>query len=337
MKSFYLSVLVILASFSAISQQLEGNINFHTFADNREYAKSDRFSQTIFGARLSPEIGVLIDSTHRIRIGLNAFHEFGSPRFATKVDPVIYYQYQKQSWNFYMGVFPRVNLLDDYPRVVFNDTLTYYRPNVEGMMVKLNTGKGYQTVWIDWTSRQTDLARETFLFGLSGYFKSGIFFASHYAMMFHNAGPGINIPGDHIQDNGAAAIKLGVDLSDLTALDSLTFNTGGIMSFERTRSISDWKTPAGILLEMHAGYRKFGITNSLYLGEGHNLVYGDQFYTAKKYNRTDLSYTPIRYKNIEGKFTFSLHFLEGVIDNQQAFSLRYNIGGKKSVNRLSNY
>jgi len=232
-----------------------------------------------------------------------------------------------------MGAFPRHKLLDDYPRAIFNDTLTYFRPNVEGMLVKLNTGKGHQTVWIDWTSRQTDIDRETFLFGLSGSYKTGIFFTSHYAMMFHNAGPGISIPGDHIQDNGAAALKIGVDLSHLTVLDSLTFNTGGLISFERTRSVSDWETPAGLLLEMHAGYKQFGVTNSLYLGEGHHLIYGDQFYTTNTYNRTDLTYTPIRYRNIEGKFIFSFHFLEGEMDSQQAFSLRYNIGGSRSFNR----
>ncbi|NEU07511.1 hypothetical protein GZH53_04215 [Flavihumibacter sp. R14] len=334
MRIYYLTFLItFLSAFTSLAQQVEGNLNLHTFADNREYMKSNRYSQTIFGARLSPEIGLLVDSVHRLRVGFNALHEFGSSKFTAKIDPVIYYQYQKKSWDFYMGAFPRVKLLDDYPRAILNDTLTYYRPNVEGMLVKLNTGKGHETVWIDWTSRQTDVDRETFLFGLSGLYKNGLFFVSHYAMMFHNAGPGVSIPDDHIQDNGAAALKVGLDLSKLTMLDSLTINTGGLMSFERTRSVSDWETPAGLLLEMHAGYKQFGVTNSLYLGEGHHIIYGDQFYTAKEYNRTDLSYSPIRYKNIEGKFTFSFHFLEGEVDSQQAFSLRYNIGGAKSLPR----
>ncbi|HUH33263.1 MAG TPA: hypothetical protein VLZ28_04870 [Daejeonella sp.] len=331
MKTFYFTFLLFALCLSTMAQKIEGNINLHTFADNREYMKSNRFSQTIFGARFSPEVGLLVDSVHRIRIGFNAIHEFGSSEFTAKVDPVIYYQYQKNNWDFYMGAFPRLNLLDDYPRAIFQDTFSYYRPNVEGMLVKLNTRSGRQTVWIDWTSRQTDIDRETFLFGLSGYYKTGIFFTSHYAMMFHNAGPGISIPGDHIQDNGAAAIKLGVDLSGRTALDSLTINTGGLMSFERTRSIGDWQTPVGLLLELHAGYKRFGITNSLYLGEGHNLINGDKFYTAKQYNRTDISFVPIRYRNIEGKFTLSLHMLEGVTDSQQAFSLRYNLSGSKSL------
>lgn len=335
---YILTALIILTNLISVNaQQLEGNISLHGFADNREYAKSNRFSQTIFGTRFSPEIGLLLDSVHRIRVGFNALHEFGSPKFTAKIDPVIYYQYQKDKWDFYVGVFPRQNLLSDYPRIIFKDTLAYYRPNVEGMLVKYQTQHGNETIWIDWTSRQTDLDRETFLFGVSGKYKTGLFFTEHYAMMFHNAGPGINIPGDHIQDNGAAALKLGLDLSDRTFLDTLTLKLGGVMSFERTRSVTGWQTPRGYLLELHAGYKRFAITNSFYHGEGHRLIYGDQFYTAKTYNRADLIYTPIKFKNIEGQFVFSFHFLEGVMDNQQAFSLKYNISGSRSLKQNADH
>lgn len=315
------------------AQELEGNLNLHTFADNREYNKSERFSQTIFGVRFSPEVGLLLDSVHRIRFGFNALHEFGSPKFANKVAPVVYYEYQKQDWNFYMGVFPRHKLLSDFPRAVLTDTLSYYRPNVEGMLLKFENQNWRQLLFIDWTSRQTATDRENFIFGLSGRFKKGIFFASHYAMMLHNAGPAIDIPGDHIQDNGALAVKAGLDLSKRTFLDSLTLNVGGLMSFERTRTIGGWQTPKGLLLEMQMEYKRFGITNSFYTGEGHHINFGDQFYTAKQYNRTDLSWRPKIYKNIEGQFTLSFHFLEGVVDSQQAFGIRYNIMGSKSLKK----
>lgn len=307
------------------AQKLEGSLSLHTFADNREYAKSGRFSQTIFGLRLSPEIGLLLDSVHRFRVGFNALHEFGSPKFTNHIDPVAYYEFDKQNWNFYMGVFPRHNLLSDFPRAVLTDTFNYYRPNVEGMLLKYENENWKQLLFIDWTSRQTATDRENFIFGFSGHFKKNLFFISHHAMMLHNAGPGISIPGDHIEDNGAIALKVGLDLSKKTFLDSLTINTGGLMSFQRIRNVEGWKTPKGLLLEMQMEYRRFGIINSFYTGESHNVTYGDKFYTAKTYNRTDLSWRPIIYKGIEGKFTLSLHFLEGVIDSQQSFGLRYFI------------
>jgi hypothetical protein len=323
---------VLLLSFvmnKTNAQELEGSLNLHTFADNREYARSSRFSQTIFGIRFSPEIGLLLDSAHRIRIGFNALHEFGSSKFTNKIDPVVYYEFLKQDWNFYMGVFPRQNLLSDYPRAVLTDTLSYYRPNVEGMLLKYENEHWKQLFFIDWTSRQTAMDRENFVFGLSGRFKKDLFFISHYAMMLHNAGPAVPIPDDHVEDNGALAVKAGLDLSGKTFLDSLTFNAGGLMSFERVRTVGGWNTPKGLLLELQMEYHRFGITNSFYKGERHNIKYGDQFYSAKTYNRTDLTWRPKIYKGIEGQFTLSFHFLEGVIDSQQAFGIRYYI--KRSI------
>lgn len=328
-----LYVLVVLLTISTIvrAQNIEGAVGLHSFADNREYGKSGRYPQTIFGIRISPELGLLLDSTHRIRVGFNALHEFGSPKFTNHIDPVVYYQYMKNNWNFYMGAFPRYKLLTDYPRSILTDTLNYYRPNVEGMLVKYENKHFRQTVWIDWTSRQTATARENFLFGLSGTYKTGLFFVSHYAMMLHNAGPAVSIEGDHIEDNGALAVKVGLDLSNKTFLDSLTINAGGLMSFERVRTIGGWKTPKGLLLEFHAEYRRFGIINSYYNGEGHNIRFGDRFYTSKVYNRTDLTWRPILFKNIEGILDLSFHFVDGVVDSQQAFGLRYNIMGSKKI------
>lgn len=332
-KFLFSIVLLYFIANCVQAQELEGNLNLHTFADNREYGNSNRFSQTIFGLRFSPEIGLLLDSTHRLRIGLNALHEFGSPKFTNKIDPVAYYEFKKQDWNFYMGMFPRRTLVDDYPRALLKDTFNYYRPNVEGMLLKYQNENWKQVLWIDWTSRQTATDRENFIFGLSGSYKKGIFFVSHYAMMLHNAGPAVPIPNDHVEDNGAAIVKVGVDLSHRTFLDSLTINTGGMMSFERVRSVGGWKTPKGALLELLLEYRRFGVINSFYKGQGHRLLYGDQFYSAKTYNRTDLTWRPHIYKGIEGQFTLSFHFLEGVVDNQQAFGIRYNIGGSKSLAR----
>lgn len=328
-------LLFVFASISlhTKSQQLEGQLNFHGFADNREYAKSDRYSQTIFGTRISPEIGVLIDSTHRVRVGLNALHEFGGRDFFRKVDPVIYYQYQKNKWNFFVGAFPRLNLLDDYPKALLADTLNYYRPNIEGMLLKYETETFKETIWIDWTGKQTDTDRETFLFGLSGKYQPGRFFISHYGYMFHNALSAISPPNQYLEDNGALQTQVGLDFSKQTFLDSLTISAGGMLSIERVRSLGTSSIPKGFISNVYAGYKKFSLANTFYTGEGHHLINGDAFYTAKTYDRLDLGWTPIMFKNIEGKFTVTLHFLENIIDSQQAFSLRYKLGFRKNLKK----
>ncbi|MBK0383167.1 hypothetical protein I5M32_09375 [Pedobacter sp. SD-b] len=335
--SFILSTLLSTLVFSAKSQTIEGNLNYFGFMDNREYARSKRFSQTIFGNRISPEIGLKLDSFNRFRIGFNALYEFGSQKhtFFDRVDPVIYYEHEKNNWSFFIGSFPRLNLLTDYPVGLLRDSLNYYRPNIEGMLVKYQTKQFRETVWLDWTSRQTAKDKETFLFGFSGKYQPGMFFLSHYAFMYHNAGAGIPIPGDFLQDNGGLQAEVGLDLSKKTILDSLTLSGGVMFSIERTRAISSsFNTPAGFISNLYASYKKFSVKNTFYNGNPHHIIYGDSFYTTHGYyDRVDLGYTAIKYKNLEGKFVFSYHFLEGVLDNQQAFFLRYNISGKKDLKK----
>nr|MBC7613855.1 hypothetical protein [Pseudopedobacter sp.] len=316
------------------AQVIEGQFSYFGFLDNREYARSGRFSQTIFGNRISPEIGFKLDSSSRIRVGFNALYEFGSKnnKFFDDVQPVIYYQYQHKSTEFIVGSFPRVGLLDDYPRSLLSDTLNYYRPNIEGLLTKFETENFRETIWLDWTSRQSNTNRETFLFGFSGKYKFKPFFISHYAYMFHNAKAAISFPGDFVEDNGAVMAELGVDLSHRGILDSLIFSVGGIMSIERNRSLtSSFDLPKGFISNVYLGYKKFSLQNTFYAGQGHQVINGDQFYTSKNYDRIDLGWTALKAKNLEGKFIFSYHFVDGVTDNQQAFLLRYNLFGSKKL------
>lgn len=327
-------MLIFLSELKA--QELEGNIHYFGFMDNREYKRSGRFSQTIFGNTLSSEIGLKLDSFNRFKVGFNALYEFGSKKntFADKIQPVIYYENQKNNWTFFIGAFPRVHLLDDYPLAFLRDSLNYYRPNIEGMLVKYETKKFKETVWLDWTSRQTNTVKETFLFGFSGKYQTGAFFLSHYAYMFHDAGAAIPIPGDHLQDNGGFTATLGLDLSKKTALDSLTIAAGPMFAIERDRVLaSSFTIPAGLISNIYASYKRFSVKNTFYAGEGFHLINGDSFYTSKRYDRVDLGFEPIHYKNLEGKFVFSYHFVDGKTDNQQAFFLRYNIGGSKSLKK----
>lgn len=336
-KKIYFVLLSVLLSATALKAQvLEGNFNLFSFMDNREYLNSGRFSQTIFGNRISPEIGLKLDSNNRIRVGFNALYEFGSQNntFVDQISPVIYYEYQQKEWNFFIGSFPRLNLLTDYPRALLKDTLNYYRPNIEGMLVKYETPKFREIIWLDWTSRQTKVDKETFLFGFSGKYKPGLIFINHHAFLFHNAGTAIPNPAESLQDNGAVSAEIGADLSYKTFLDSLTISAGGMMSIERTRAVSSsFNTPKGFTSNLYASYKRLSIQNTFYSGEGHFIIYGDTFYDAKNYDRVDLGFTAIKGKKLEGKFVFTYHFADGIIDNQQAFFLRYNINYAKSLKR----
>ena len=300
-------------------------LDLHTFADNREYNSSPfQVPQTIFGIRTSPTICLQIDSMHQIIGGFNNLFEFGSQFSFNNTSPIIYYQYKSKPTDFFMGSFPRQNLLSQYPLAILTDTLNYYRPNIQGMLLK-NKGKwGYQTVWIDWTSRQTTSERETFLFGFSGHAQRGIAFIQNYAAMYHFAATTNGFPNGEFRDNGAITLRMGLDLSKkINHIDSLSINIGYLQSYERNRNTADFRTPKGYLAEAYAQYKRLAIKNTYYNGEGSNLDFGDHFYRETHYNRTDFILIPLKHKAILGKFIYSIHRTKNGFDNQQAFVLRY--------------
>lgn len=304
----------------------EWDVGFFGFVDNREYAASDRESSTILGTQFTPEIGLRADSVHRIRFGMNLLHEFGTKKFSNKITPTIYYNYHKNQVDFYIGSFPRAKLTDRFPRSLLSDTLIYFRPNHTGMLFKVENSRLNQTVWIDWVSKQTVDQREQFMVGASGTVKFGTFFFSHDALLWHNALPKDPMDDVHLQDNAAISLRLGANLTKYTQLDSLAFGVGGLLSVDRLRGVYEWKGAKGAIVEAHAGYRSFFLHNTLYFGDDQVTALGDNFFAEQIYNRLDIGWTPFRRERLSAKLVATFHFTKGAIDNQQALTLRYNIG-----------
>ncbi len=217
-----------------------------------------------------------------------------------------------------------------YPLAFLADTLLYYRPNIEGTYLGYRGTWGHQIVFIDWTSRQTDINPERFMFGFSGNLHKGIFFLDHYFLMSHLAGKGIREPGFHLRDNGGLNVSLGVDLSQITFLDSLSFRAGSLVSLDRIRGVDDgWQTPAGFMGQFDAFYRNMGITGLLYTGKGHFFFYGDPFYQLGQYGRLDLYYSPFHNRKVNLKIDFVLHFAKSQIDYSQQILLSVALNGKQ--------
>lgn len=316
----------LLVAVATRAQDIGWKVGFHGFADNREYAHSGRYSQSILGVRIAPEIFFPIDSSHFLHAGINYMHEFGARgSVSDRVLPTVFYNYKRQGHDFYIGMFPREGLLSGYHRAILNDTLHYYRPNIEGLLWRYSRGKFHQQLWIDWTSRQTATDREQFLAGTSGRVHMGMAYFSHQITLWHNARSRGISETDPIRDNGAALVKFGIDLTSLSFLDSLDISGGGLVAYDRLRGVYDWRTPKGFIADLYAEYRKLFIINSFYAGGSLPIVYGDRFYSASRYNRIDLGWKPLQYKGLEGRFTLTFHFTPGAVDNQQQFTLRYRI------------
>ncbi len=317
-----LLLLLCLVSMNTMAQKLEYSATFEGIGDNREYFSRKAKSQTILGARGAFEIGTSIDE-HKIRGGLSELYEFGSEIDFHQPKLILYYQLDKEKTNFYFGSFPRRNLID-FPLAMLTDTLLYYRPTIEGMYGEVEWAWGKQNGFVDWTIRQTDVKRENFMAGLSGeIFYKNLFF-QNYILMYHDAGPGINIEGDHIKDYMGHLFMGGYRLTKETDLEA-SIKGGLLTSLFRIRSVTDgYIKNQSFYSELLVKYKNYGIKSTLHAGEGHHFKYGDTFYAQESYWRTDLNWFFIQHKNVQGKFNLSFHLVNGNdLDQSQQLSIIY--------------
>ncbi len=330
MKSLTALLPLLISGFVTSGQYFEWKAGFHGFFDNREYFNEYTDHQTIFGSRFSVEAGFAINDHNKFKAGFNYLYEFGSKGDLIAPDITMYYNGQSKHINFFIGAFPRYGLIN-HPLILLKDTLEYFRPNIEGMFLGYKTNLFYHNIWIDWTSRQTDIKRETFLIGGEGMLSKGIFFYRHNFVMYHFAKPAIPLPEDRIRDNGGLTASLGADLSSRLYFDSLAITSGIAVSYDRIRSIYDFNFPVGWLNNIRIIHKGFGINGLYYRGDSQTLLYGEGFYKSKSYGRVDLFYERNNSNLIRGKLQFSLHFIPGKINSSQSFVIYLNLDGKRKI------
>jgi hypothetical protein len=309
------------------AQQFEWKSGFFGFFDNREYFNDYIIPQTILGENISAEAGFALDQKNRFRAGLSYTYENGSKGDYLLPDVILYFKGEWKPATLYIGAFPRYQLISQ-PLAMLTDTLIYYRPMVEGLYLEHRREWGYHNIWLDWTSRQTDTKRETFLLGASGMIHKGIFFYRHHFLMYHFAKTGIDMPDEHIRDNGGLNASIGLDLSNKFIFDTTTVSSGFLMSYDRVRSVYDMRFMWGWLTEMNMSYKGFGLHGVYYRGDGQVFLYGDGFYKSGNYGRMDLYFEKTYLERIAGKLEFSVHFLPGNIDFSYTIHLRAYIDGK---------
>jgi len=332
-KLYLLVILLVLTTGASFAQDsLDVHFNGLGWLDNREYKAFIPRSRTYSGTRTELDLGLHVDTANSFIVGTNAIHEFGAQPYFLNAVPIAYYQYHSKKWLFNAGEFPRAGLIDDYPRAMLNDTLMYYRPNVEGLLTRYTSDHFWQTGWIDWVSRQTDTQREEFLFGAEGKYMpnpNGMFYIRDYFLEEHDAGAAILQPDDHIFDNMALEVRLGLNLTKKTSLDSLSIEVGNLSSALRERGVDGWQAANGVVASVYAGYHRFAAFEEFYAGQGSVIYYGDSYYTKSFYDRLDLIWTPFLSGHVKGQFVASFHFSPGHYnDNQEVFRVTYDLGRK---------
>ncbi len=328
--------LLLFSTIEVCSQVPSWQVGLFSFFDNNESDTTAlKIPQTIAGIQLSPEVVFSWDSVHVVKAGINLLHEFGSNAAIDIFCPTAYYELDKRPLRFIMGAFPRPEELSEYPRLFFQDSIEYYRPNINGIFWEYRRNNGYVDLWLDWTGRQSEKVRETFLAGLSGRYNYGIFYARYHGYMFHFAGFKNPAVEEAYHDNLVSLASVGVDFSGRTFFTRLEANAGWVSAAERARADkTGWILLSGILAEARVEYKFIGLFNSIYRGAGlmyfydshdNDLYWGDPGYRAKTYNRSYLYLKFVNSKTVTIDLAYSLHFLESKIYHEQLLKVRVNL------------
>ncbi len=323
-----LKLLLFILAFLPVSvaaQSFEYQVLFEGIGDNREFFSGKANSQTILGSRGAFELGVS-HGQHKIMGGISQLHEFGSAIDYHKPRLTLYYQFSDEKKDFLFGAFPRRGRID-FPLAMLTDTLLYYRPNLEGLFGEVRWTWGHQNGFVDWVSRQTDINRENFMAGFSGkIFHNSLFFENHL-LLFHDAGPAIDFPGDHIKDYLGFALQGGIR-TFADPVRSGYIKAGVLGSSFRERSVTNGFIHSfSLFAEANGRWHNYGLKTVLHSGAGHRFAYGDLFYRLNSYWRTDVIWYFLNHKNVRGKFNLSFHVLDwNDLDQQQQLSIVYIFG-----------
>ena len=216
-----LFILLILTALAAQAQEkpkpsFTYDVDFEMLFDNREFAKSNFTpSMTIFGARLTPKVGLALDESdgvgHRLMVGIDVMKDFGASPISKLVaggetdetaarqnniglfrEMTLYYNFHKKfaktDMEIYAGIFPRSAMEGSWSEAMFSDSLVFYDNNLEGLLLKFRRTKAYFEVGCDWMGQYGRARREKFMIFTAGEGKVLPFISLGYAgYMLHYA------------------------------------------------------------------------------------------------------------------------------------------------------
>lgn len=325
-------------------------LDFQTWFDNREYKSESTPDQTLFGLKLTPEIGLSWNDNNRIMIGTDLRVNFGDKPFRQDWELIAYYNYKSDDQRFsaYAGIFPRNKMIGEYySRVFVSDSVRYYDSNLEGFMLSYRGSRWHVELAMDWLNMINGSEREKFMILSSGsvFSRNYKWFAGYEFSMFHHS---ISHIESGVVDNLLAYPHIGFSLIGRSSRKTLYSNylrikAGWIQAMQKDRQVEDkFRTPGGVQVEINACHKSgFGFDNTLYLGDnlmpyyakyGSGLYMGDAFYrtTGDVYNRLQV-YWVSRMSRYMRLMVSSVHHYDGHKWGwQQLATLSVYLNGKNS-------
>ena len=339
--------------------QLVWGASFEFFFDNREYKNlTTNWSQSLFGARINPEIGVTWDGRHSLMMGVSLLANFGAKPFEVDNDIFGYYQYISPRFRAYAGVVPRNRMIGEYSGAFFSDSVKYYDPNLTGLLLQYMGGRGYIEFGCDWNSMFSKTTREKFLLFSAARLGLGarqLFYLGYNLTMYHHAGwdssdePDPTI-GDGVVDNVLLEPFVGADFTRLApTMQELSMRVGWLNTFQNDRAyVGDYVTPGGLQVEANVQKWNFGIHNTLYVGDnlqpyyvapapgldyGPGVDWGEPFYrTNNLYDRLEIYWQPINTNMMHLRISSVHHYDGHKWGWQQKISFTVNLGQNRIFN-----
>lgn len=334
--SIRLIVVAVLSVFSvnlqSNAQRLRFNLAFDGLFDNREF-KGDVMPQTIYGMRLTPQIG-FENGNHLIMGGVSKIWEFGSKGDIDPI-PVLYYKYRDEKWSASFGNIPRTHLQRQLPDAFLYDSIAFFEPVIGGTLIQYYGTDLETEIYCNWFSRQRMYDREAFRIVNDLQYNLSFISIGYYAALTHFAGP--VEPGHSLYEKFMFNPWIGVDLSDFMPERTVLRLEGGLLSsFIRCRKFDDWGKALGFMGKIEAGWRWFNIQSTLYKGDcqqeylhdpdaGIMFHRSDPFYNHTFYNKTRLGILFYDDGNISFGFNWNLHFTPDTpTHHQQIITVKYN-------------
>ena len=336
------TLLLIFTTTALFGQEFIWDVRFSSQFDNREYNTTLTNSQTLFGARLTPQVGIGWGH-NSLNIGTDIMADFGAPTLFTDPTLLLYYAYNSTKFDAYMGVFPRTKMQGDYSSLFFSRTTEFYDPNLDGFMLQYSGNKGYIEIGIDWCGLSHGAARERFMIFSSGGINGDLFFAGYNASIFHFAASE-EVTG--VVDNVLFYPYIGVNVTKFVPLDILNVQVGWVQGLHKDRTYeSSFNMCEGVQIDLRAEKWGVGVENTLYLGEGQmpynsmygsDLYFGDPYYNTDSgiYNKLEVYWHPFKGELFDLKVSSRHHYDGYVWGCQQLLTLNININKRSFKNRV---
>lgn len=285
----YLFILLMLGCFADVSQASEPttdstkvkvgfvyDLDFDMQFDNREFdGTSYTSSMTVFGARVTPALGVGLQqkngTKHRLMVGIDIMKNFGAASKNSELfdEMTLYYDVKKQlgktGFEMVAGIFPRRYAEGSYSQAFYSDSLRFYDNNLEGLLLKFSRPKAYFEIGCDWMGMYDTFSRERFQIFSSGEGKVLPFLSLGYAAsLYHFSCSGVSIG---VVDNALINPYLRFDLASVADMQALSVRLGWFQALQNDRAnVGHYVFPGGAEVVMEVQKWNVGVRNDMFIG-----------------------------------------------------------------------